>query len=39
MLKMIKLGLMYDRDGNIIAFSGSMNESIVAFKNNYTFIH
>ena len=30
-----KLGLMYDRDGNIIAFSGSMNESIVAFKNNY----
>ena len=30
-----KLGLMYDREGNIIAFSGSMNESAVAFKNNY----
>ena len=22
-----KLGLMYDADGNVIAFSGSMNES------------
>ena len=30
-----KLGLMYDRDGNIIAFSGSMNESANAFVTNY----
>lgn len=30
-----KLGLMYDSDGNIIAFSGSMNESANAFTNNY----
>jgi len=30
-----KLGLMYDSDGNIIAFSGSMNESANAFINNY----
>lgn len=30
-----KLGLMYDADGNIIAFSGSMNESANAFTNNY----
>ena len=30
-----KLGLMYDRDGNIIAFSGSMNESANAFFTNY----
>ena len=30
-----KLGLMYDGDGNIIAFSGSMNESANAFTNNY----
>lgn len=30
-----KLGLMYDNDGNIISFSGSMNESVVAFKINY----
>lgn len=30
-----KLGLMYDNDGNIIAFSGSMNESANAFTTNY----
>lgn len=30
-----KLGLMYDNDGNIIAFSGSMNESTNAFTANY----
>ena len=30
-----KLGLMYDTDDNIIAFSGSMNESINAFVTNY----
>lgn len=30
-----KLGLMYDADGNIIAFSGSMNESANAFTTNY----
>ncbi len=30
-----KLGLMYDSDGNIIAFSGSMNESTNAFTANY----
>jgi superfamily II DNA or RNA helicase len=30
-----KLGLMYDSDGNIIAFSGSMNESANAFTQNY----
>ena len=30
-----KLGLMYDADGNVIAFSGSMNESFNAFENNY----
>ena len=30
-----KLGLMYDLEGNIIAFSGSMNESANAFVNNY----
>lgn len=30
-----KLGLMYDRDDNIIAFSGSMNESANAFTSNY----
>ena len=30
-----KLGLMYDGDGNIIAFSGSMNESANAFTTNY----
>lgn len=30
-----KLGLMYDYDGNIIAFSGSMNESANAFTTNY----
>ena len=30
-----KLGLMYDADGNIVAFSGSMNESENAFHCNY----
>lgn len=30
-----KLGLMYDGDENIIAFSGSMNESANAFTKNY----
>lgn len=30
-----KLGLMYDNEGNIIAFSGSMNESANAFTSNY----
>ena len=30
-----KLGLMYDAANNIIAFSGSMNESLNAFNNNY----
>lgn len=30
-----KMGLMYDKDNNIIAFSGSMNESFNAFRQNY----
>lgn len=30
-----KFGLMYDAEDNVIAFSGSMNESANAFKNNY----
>ena len=30
-----KLGLMYDTEGNIIAFTGSMNETANAFVNNY----
>ena len=30
-----KMGLMYDTDQNIIAFSGSMNESFNAFRQNY----
>lgn len=30
-----KLGLMQDAVGNVIAFSGSMNESANAFSNNY----
>lgn len=30
-----KMGLMYDADDNIIAFSGSMNESFNAFRQNY----
>ena len=30
-----KLGLMYDSDNHIIAFSGSMNESANAFTTNY----
>lgn len=30
-----KLGLMIDKEDNVIAFSGSMNESETAFKINY----
>lgn len=30
-----KMGLMYDSDNNIIAFTGSMNESRTAFSHNY----
>lgn len=30
-----KLGLLYDASGNVIAFSGSMNESSNAFFSNY----
>jgi superfamily II DNA or RNA helicase len=30
-----KLGLLYDADNNIIAFTGSMNESANAFSHNY----
>ena len=30
-----KMGLMYDKDDNIIAFTGSMNESANAFSYNY----
>jgi len=30
-----KMGLLYDKEGNIIAFSGSMNESKTAFSHNY----
>ena len=30
-----KMGLMYDSDGNVIAFSGSMNESSTAITHNY----
>lgn len=30
-----KMGLMYDSENNIIAFTGSMNESANAFSNNY----
>ncbi len=30
-----KLGLMIDEEDNVIAFSGSMNESETAFKINY----
>ena len=30
-----KMGLMYDKEGNIIAFTGSMNESLNAFMVNY----
>lgn len=29
-----KFGLMYDEEGNIVAFSGSMNESSTAFMHN-----
>lgn len=30
-----KIGLLYDADGNRLAFTGSMNETINAFHNNY----
>ena len=30
-----KIGVIYDKNGNIIAFTGSMNETINAFHNNY----
>lgn len=33
-----KLGLMYDNDNNVVAFSGSMNESENAFLNNYEIV-
>lgn len=33
-----KLGLMYDQNNNIIAFSGSMNETENAFNNNYEIV-
>lgn len=31
----IKTGLMHDSDGNVIAFTGSMNETLNAFSHNY----
>lgn len=30
-----KMGLIYDQDNNIVAFSGSMNETSTAFSHNY----
>ena len=30
-----KMGLLYDDEGNIVAFTGSMNESANAFSHNY----
>ena len=30
-----KIGLLYDTEGNMVAFTGSMNETINAFHNNY----
>ena len=30
-----KIGVIYDGNGNLIAFTGSMNETINAFHNNY----
>lgn len=30
-----KIGVLYDSDGNKVAFTGSMNETINAFHNNY----
>lgn len=30
-----KIGIIYDTDGNRVAFTGSMNETINAFHNNY----
>ena len=29
-----KVGLLYDSEGNVVAFSGSMNESVTAFMHN-----
>ena len=34
-----KMGLITDSDGNTVAFSGSMNESENAFKDNYPLTH
>lgn len=33
-----KLGLIYDKENNIVAFSGSMNETENAFINNYEIV-
>lgn len=33
-----KLGLMYDQEGNVVAFSGSMNETENAFTSNYEIV-
>ena len=33
-----KLGIMYDSDNNVIAFSGSMNETQSAFNSNYEIV-
>lgn len=33
-----KLGLLYDKENNIVAFSGSMNETENAFSNNYEIV-
>ncbi|MDD4375563.1 MAG: DEAD/DEAH box helicase family protein [Clostridia bacterium] len=33
-----KLGILYDRENNIVAFSGSMNETQTAFNNNYEIV-
>lgn len=30
-----KIGILYDLEGNMVAFTGSMNETINAFHNNY----
>ncbi|MFF2875066.1 DEAD/DEAH box helicase family protein [Gottfriedia sp. NPDC057991] len=30
-----KMGLIYDEEGNVIAFTGSMNETMTAFSHNY----
>jgi superfamily II DNA or RNA helicase len=31
----VKMGLVEDTDGNVVAFSGSMNESLIALELNY----